>query len=216
MPAVERYNRINYGFNTGLTNPATARIDKTKLLNGATSILGGLGFAGGNNGNSPVKSDKDNFQIRLGAAFSINEKTVIRGGFGRYFVNPIGAPGYPNNGFSIQTPFVASTDSNRTSLLNLGNPFPNGILRPAGAALGAETFLGLGFSYSNPNFVVPHVDNFSVGIQRQLPWNMSTEISYVGSRTYNAQSQFNGINEPSLAFRDKCDVYKGGKSCFLR
>ncbi len=213
LPAVERYNRINYGFDRTITNPANARIDKTKLLNG-TSILGGLGFAGGSNGNYPVNADKNNFQIRLGAAYSLNEKTVIRGGYGRYYVNPVGAPGYPNNGFSIQTPYVGSTDSNRTSLFNLSNPFPNGVLRPAGASLGAETFLGLGLNYSNTKFIVPHVDNFSFGIQRQLPGNMSTEISYVGSRTYNAQSQFNGINEPSLAFRDKCDVTKGGNRAF--
>ena len=36
------------------------------------------------------------------------------------------------------------------------------------------------------------------------------EVSYVGSRTKEAQSQFNGINEPSLAFRNLCDPTKGG------
>ena len=100
------------------------------------------------------------------------------------------------------------------STLALANPFPTGVLRPAGSSLGMETFLGLGFSYSNPAFVVPKVDNYSLSIQRQLPWNIAAEVSYVGSRTYDAQSQFNGVNEPSLAFRDKCDVYKGGTRAF--
>ena len=212
-PAVERYNRINYGFDTTTTNPVSSRIDKTKLLSG-TSVLGGLGFAGGSNGNTPVQNDKNNIQIRLGAAYSINSKTVLRGGYGRFFVNPVGGPGYPTNGFSVQTPFIGSNDANRTSLFNLSNPFPSGVAQPSGSAGGLETFLGRGFSYSKTNFVVPYVDNFSVGIQRQLPWNMSTEISYVGSRTHDAQSAYGGINEPSLAFRDRCDVYKGGNRAF--
>ncbi len=211
-PGVERYARINRGFDATTVNPANSRIDRTKLINGS-QITGGLLFA--QEGQAAVGTDKNNWQPRIGFAYSLTDKTVVRGGYGRYYVNPVGGPGYPNNGFSIQTPFVASADSNRTPIANsLANPFPNGVLRPAGSALGLETFLGLGFSYSNPDFIVPKVDNFSLGIQRQLPGNIAAEVSYVGSRTYDAQSQFNGINEPSLAFRDKCDVTKGGNRAF--
>ncbi|MFN0086480.1 MAG: carboxypeptidase regulatory-like domain-containing protein [Blastocatellia bacterium] len=212
LPGVERYDRLNYDFDTATVNPANGRINRSRLING-TQILGGLGFAG--EGRAAVNKDLNNIQPRVGFAYSLTPKTVIRGGFGRYYVNPVGAPGYPTNGFSIQTPFIASADSNRTPIANsLANPFPTGVLRPAGSSLGAETFLGLGFSYSNPAFVVPKVDNYSLSIQRQLPWNIAAEVSYVGSRTYDAQSQFNGINEPSLAFRDRCDVYKGGNRAF--
>ena len=209
LPGVERYDRINYGFDTSAVNPANSRINTALLINGQSRINGGLGFA--REGQAAVQSDWNNLQPRFGFAYAVNQKTVFRGGYGRYYVNPVGAPGYPTNGFSIQTPFVASTDSNRTAIANsLANPFPGGVLKPAGSRLGAETFLGLGFSYSNPFFVVPKVDNYSLGIQRQLPWNIAAELSYVGSRTYDAQSQFNGINEPSLAFRDQCDITKGG------
>jgi Carboxypeptidase regulatory-like domain len=220
-PGVERYGRSNAGFDTTTVNPANARIDRSKLINGS-QIVGGLLFA--EEGQAAVKTDKNNFQPRVGFAYSIDDKTVLRGGYGRYYVNPVGAgggalgaptPGYPSNGFSVQTPLVASIDGNRTPLPNLlSNPFPQGVLQPAGSSPGLESFLGLGFQYSNPDFVVPKVDNFSLGIQRQLPWNIAAEISYVGSRTYDAQSQFNGINEPSQAFRDKCDVTKGGNRNF--
>ena len=209
LPGVERYNRLNYGFDTTTTNPANARINRTQLING-TQIVGGLGFV--QDGQAAVKSDYNNLQFRVGFAYNLLDKTVLRGGYGRYFVNPVGAPGYPTNGFSIQTPFVASADSNRTPVANsLSNPFPTGVLRPAGSSLGLETFLGQsGFSYSNPDFRVPYVDNYSLGIQRQLPWSVVAEVSYVGSRTHDAQSQFNGINEPSLAFRERCDATKTG------
>ncbi len=211
-PGVERYNRINYGFNTTTVNPANARIDRTKLING-NQILGGLGFAA--DGQAAVNKDNNNFQPRIGFAYKLTDKTVLRGGYGRYYVNPVGAPGYPNNGFGIQTPFVGNSDVAGIPRANsLTNPFPEGVLRPAGSSLGLETFLGLGFQYSDPTFVVPKVDNYSLGIQRQLPGNIAAEVSYVGSHTYDAQSQFNGVNEPTLAFRDKCDVYKGGNRAF--
>ncbi len=211
-PGVERYARITAGFDTTTVNPANARIDRSKLINGS-QIVGGLLFA--KDGQAAVKTDKNNIQPRVGFAYSIDDKTVLRGGYGRYYVNPVGAPGYPNNGFSVQTPFVSTFDGSRTPRPNsLADPFPLGVLNPAGSGLGLETFLGQSFSYSNPDFVVPKVDNFSLGIQRQLPWNVAAEVSYVGSRAYDAQSQFNGINEPPQSFRDKCDVTKGGNRAF--
>jgi len=210
-PAVERYNRLNYGFDQTALNPVTKRVDISKLPPGVTQLNGGLGFVGVNgNPDTPFGLDKNNVQVRIGAAYSLNDKTVIRGGYGRYFVNPVGGPGYPTNGFSVQTPFVGSNDGGRTALFNLANPFPSGVLQPAGSKLGLETFLGRGFTYSSVDFRTPYVDNFSFSIQRQLAWNSVVEISYVGSRSYKSQSQFNGINEPSLTFRNQCDPTKGG------
>jgi hypothetical protein len=212
-PPVERYNRANYGFDATAVNPASARIDRTKLLNG-TQIFGGLGFAGVNgNPTSPYKYDKNNIQPRIGFAYSLNDKTVLRGGFGRYYLNPTGAPGFPLNGFSLTTSLVGSLDGNRTPTYALDNPFPT-VSRPAGAGRGLETLLGNGFSYSSPNFIVPYVQNFSLGVQRQLPWQSVLEVSYVGSRTYEGQSRYEGINEVTQAFRDKCDPTKGGDPAF--
>lgn len=213
-PPVERYNRANYGFDPTAVNPVSARIDKTKLLNGATQVFGGLGFAGVNgNPSTPYKYDKNNIQPRIGVAYSLGTKTVLRGGFGRYYLNPVGAPGFPLNGFSITTQLVGSLDGNRTPTYALNNPFPT-VARPAGAGRGLETLIGSGLQYSNPNYTVPYVHNFSFAIQRQLPWRSVLEVSYVGSRTYQGQSRYNGINEVTQAFRDKCDPTKGGDPAF--
>src|SRR5262249_1900180 len=119
-PGVERYGRSNRGFDATMVNPANARIDRSKLINGS-QIAGGLLIA--EEGQAAVNTDKNNFQPRVGFAYSIDDKTVLRGGYGRYYVNPVGAaggaPGYPANGFSVQTPLVASADGNRTPLPNL-------------------------------------------------------------------------------------------------
>jgi hypothetical protein len=64
--------------------------------------------------------------------------------------------------------------------------------------LGAATFLGQAFTYSDPNRVIPHVNQFSFGVQRLLPWALRLDVSYAGSRTYELEVSRN-INALSLA-----------------
>ena len=49
-----------------------------------------------------------------------------------------------------------------------------------------------------------------------LPWRMTFEASYVGSRTQQLQNRWAGFNEPSLALRDRCDPSKGGNPGVLQ
>jgi hypothetical protein len=209
-PVGERNDRLNYTFDPTAVNPVDARINHAAYPG---QIRGGLTFAGVNgNPDRPWDYDKNNFQFRGGFAYQVADKTVIRGGYGRYFLNPTDQG--QNQGFSIQTTLVASNDGNRTSLYNLGNPFPSGVLQPPGSSLGLLTFLGRDISYSNTDFVVPYVDQFSIGMQRELPWGVVAEVSYAGSRSRQQQTQFRGINEPSRAFQNQCDVTKGGSPSF--
>ena len=96
----------------------------------------------------------------------------------------------------------------------LSNPWPNGIQTPPGSALGPLTFLGRSPNFSNPDFVVPNVHQFSVGVQRELPWNVSLDMTYAGSRSYDLETGFNAYNEPSAAFQAQCDVTLGGSRTF--
>ena len=53
--------------------------------------MGGIRFLGVNGApNTPWKYDKNNWQARAGMAYQINEKTVFRAGYGKYFLNPTG------------------------------------------------------------------------------------------------------------------------------
>ncbi len=116
-----------------------------------------------------------------------------------YYLNPTGTT--TRNGFSERTDSVVSADGGRTPLYNFSNPFSNGLVEPLGAAGGLLTFLGRSPNFSNPNFKIPYVHQFSLGIQRQIPFGTVLEVSYVGSRTRDEQSSFGGYNEPSLEFR---------------
>lgn len=201
-PAVkEADNLLNYVFDPAIVNPVSARVGQ--------QVMGGIAFAGVNGApTTPWKYDKNNYQFRVGTAYSINEKTVVRAGWGKYFLNPTGQ-GF-NNGFSQSTTLIASNDGNRTPTYALANPFPSGIQAPSGSSLGPLTFLGRGPGSSNPNFIVPSVHQFSVGIQRELPWGISLDMTYAGSRSHDIEGNFGGFNEPSAAFQAQCDVTLGG------
>ena len=55
----------------------------------------------------PWKLDKDNWQARVGMAYSLNDKTVLRAGYGKYFLNPTSQGN--NAGFSLGTQVIEST-----------------------------------------------------------------------------------------------------------
>ncbi|MBO0798279.1 MAG: TonB-dependent receptor, partial [Blastocatellia bacterium] len=207
----ERYDRLNHGFDPNVISPVDSMVNRTQFPN-VPQLKGGILFAGENGlSRTPAKTDWNNIQPRIGFAYLLKDKLVMRGGWGLYYVNP-------NNdylqfaGFSRSTPVVTSLDGGFTPIENLlSNPFPNGISLPTGSSLGADTFVGNGFSYVNPNFKIPYVHQFSFGFQYQLPWDSKVEVSYVGNRTRQLQTN-KPINEPDLAFRQKCDPLEGGNA----
>jgi Carboxypeptidase regulatory-like domain len=207
----ERYDRMNNGFDPSIINPVDSMIDRTRFPN-VPQLKGGMLFANHNGEpRTPANIDWNNIQPRIGFAYMLKEKLVMRGGWGLYYVNP-------NNdylqfsGFSRGTPVITSLDGGFTPLENvLNNPFPNGVNVPTGNSLGALTSVGNGFSYVNPNFQIPQVHQFSFGFQYQMPWDSRVEISYVGNRTRQLQSN-RPINEPDLAFRQKCNPLEGGNA----
>ena len=153
----EENDMLNYAFDPAIVNPVSAR------LPGGQQVRGGIRFVGVDGApDRPWKLDKNNWQGRVGMAFSLNEKTVLRAGYGKYFLNPTGQGN--NAGFFSPTGLIGSTDGGRTPTYALSNPWPSGIQAPPGSSLGAETFLGRGPSFSNPDFVVPNVHQFSAGV----------------------------------------------------
>jgi hypothetical protein len=201
----EEDNMLNYAFDPTLVNPVSARVGQ--------QVLGGLRFAGVDGApERPWKYDKNNYQFRVGGTYQINEKTVLRAGYGKYFLNPTSQSF--NAGFSQATPIITSVDGNRTPTYALGNPWPNGIQAPPGSSLGPLTFLGRNPSFSNPDFIVPNVHQFSAGVQRELPGRISLEVTYAGSRSYDIEGNWGGYNEPSAQFQAQCDVTLGGSRSF--
>jgi hypothetical protein len=66
----------------------------------------------------------------------------------------------------------------------LDNPFPTGILQPAGSSLGLLTALGQSYQFADPaGGAPPLVHQFSFEIQRELPGDFLVSAGYVGSRS---------------------------------
>lgn len=143
------------------------------------------------------------FSPRLGAAYSLDSKTTLRGGYGvfyaptRYALDASLAPGYTQ-----QTSYIFSNDGGVTPAASLANPFPNGIQKPVGNTLGGLTGIGSSISFLDQNRGTGIVHQFSFDVQRELPGNIAVQAGYVGSRSNHLQtsSTANGlINVNQLA-----------------
>jgi hypothetical protein len=210
MPPVERYSRSARGFDPTATNPVNAAVDRSQFANFPT-VMGGLLYA--SSGQAAANTDLTGIQPRVGFAYQITPKLVMRGGWGRYMINP-NNDANRGEGFDITTSVINSNNGGRTPIPNLlNNPFPFGILQPPGKSLGLGTLVGQGISFFDPTFKTPYNNQFNFGFQYEMPLQARLDISYVGNRAYKLQTA-RQYNEPSLAFRQQCDPIEGGNPLF--
>lgn len=188
-PISERFDRQNRGFDTEAQAP---------LQVPGINLRGRLLFTDENN-RLPFKRDLNNFQPRVGVAYQWTSRTVFRGGWGISYLPTFDTGQF--NGFSMDTPFVSSLDGGLTPAGQWSNPYPGGLFPPLGRS---ATMLGLSFTYSWPERVIPYVHQYSFGIQHELPGRLLIDASYVGSRTLSIQTAkgINAVPADKLALRD--------------
>lgn len=190
-PTTERFNRTIRNFDFDVASPISAQalanyalspIPQVPVSNFSTK--GGLLFAGvGGQPRELWEADKNNFAPRVGLAYQLTPKTVIRAGYGLFYdTMGIDRLHVTQAGFDQPTNLIPSLDNGQTFIATLSNPFPNGIEVPLGAAGGLSTFLGRGISYFNEKTINPYVQRWSFSIQRQLPFRTLIDLSYVGNR----------------------------------
>jgi len=205
-PQSERHNRVDYAFDTTSVNPIDSQINHS-LIPGGSAIKGGVTFAGVNGKPTtfyaPVKT---NFQPRVGFAYAVDDRTVVRGGVGKMFKNPV--PGGNQYGFSSTTPFDGTEDKGKTAKNTLTNPFPY-VIQPTGSSQGALTGLGQGPWFINPNYKTPGIWQYSFSVERQFLKSDTVEIGYVGSRATNQDSSDN-INHWNPTYQATCNIEMGG------
>jgi hypothetical protein len=196
LGTTERYNRIIRDFDTSLTSPAEAAARANYALSPIPEIApanfrlrGGLLFADENN-RAAFRADRNNWQPRIGGAYQINNKTVIRAGWAMFMV-PFVIDGINQNGFSRNTPLVASDDLGLTFRANLANPFPQGYIaeidRGPGSLLGQN--LGTIVPTNRKNGMVQRW-NFS--LQRELPGRWLIDMTYTGNSGNDLLTGVNG------------------------
>lgn len=129
-----------------------------------------------------IKNSLFDWAPRLGLAYRLNDKTVIRAAYSRFFdewaditqlsqnfggnwpaVNTISA-----NNLNPAVPTVTAADP-----LQLGSG--GAIIYPI------NDFSQVSQWMVDPNFRTPYFDQWNAGIQRELPANMTLDVNYVGS-----------------------------------
>lgn len=183
----EDNNHLVVGFNGLALNPLAANVT-------GITPRGAVEYAGVNgNPTSCCNPSAKKFGPRIGVAYSLNDKTVIRGGFGIFYAPTRFAddPGMAL-GYTQATTYVASNNGNATPANSLSNPFPGGVLQPQGNALGALAGVGSSFNFLDQGRGSGEVLQYSIDVQRQLPYNVALEVGYIGSSSRHLQDSSTG------------------------
>jgi len=197
----ERYNRALTYFDSNLELPITAAAQAAYARNPLPElpasqfiVRGGNVYAGVNGASRHLWRSELMWLPRLSAAWQLNQKTVIRGGFGTYYdtlnVMNQGADQY---GFARATVTNLTNDFGTTwnagnpgaGISPLSDPFPvraNGTRfdLPLRDGLGSMARTGQGFTYTDFNRQHPRVQRWRVGLQREISSNMMIEVAYWG------------------------------------
>ena len=209
----ERFNRSTLDFNPtykqDISDPALVNYAKIyptiaggfpELLVTAFTSNGGMTFAGqnGNNG-SLYQTPKNVFLPRIGLAYMLTPRTVIRSGFGM-FAGFLGERrgDVQQNGFNQNTNMVLTRDNGITWDTTLANPFNNGVTEPKGNADGYKTYLGQGFTYFNQTPKLPMTMRWELGFSQDLK-GYAIEVNYIGSKTNHTEITRN-INAMPLQY----------------
>ncbi len=152
-----------------------------------------------------AKNYKLAFQPRVGLAYQINPKTVLRAGFGLSY-NTTGAAGFGNAAHN--NPFTAPNFGIEAMTLQTG--IPSGFLTPwPNFSPGVFPAAGNPGALAGPPAVVdqnggrpPRQYQWSVGLQREIFRNLVVEASYVGNRGIwwpSTQLNYNALEDSRLA-----------------
>lgn len=166
------------------------------------------------NSGSPglISPDTNNFAPRIGLAYQLGDKLVLRSGYGVFYGGQENGPfSNPSPGFN--PPFFSSESFSPNCTLPAANPtLPVTANGPGDCSISFANngglplnFLNQGFptnSLSNPNtptlysidphLVTPYTQQWHMGLQYQLPADTVLEVSYAGSRGLKLFAFYNG------------------------
>jgi outer membrane receptor protein involved in Fe transport len=128
-----------------------------------------------------VNNTHDNIQPRIGLAYRLNDRTVIRAGYGRVFDN------WAYNAQSVLNttgtwPSVTIFSEVNQNISKVDRPIEDSLGFGAGNTfLPAPTPFDQVTWWRDPNTKNPYSDQWNFGVQRQIDQATSLTVSYVGS-----------------------------------
>jgi hypothetical protein len=129
-----------------------------------------------------VKKDFNNFDPRLGLSYRMNEKSVIRAGFGAST-----AP-FPDNRYAFNYPVKqnnsyspANSYSPTAYTMATGFPAPTYFAIPDNGVVNADRVLSASLFYVPNDLQQGTLYSWNMAFQRELIWGLTGEIAYVGN-----------------------------------
>ncbi len=175
----ERYNRLSW-FDPSAPSPIAQQV-------GISNLSGGLRFVGvDGNPRRQLDLDKNNFGPRFGFAYNVASKTVLRGGYGIFYLPLTGddtGQSLGGSGFFAGTSFLSSQDGGITPADRLSNPFPRGLNQPVGSSQGLLTLLGQDIANVFRNNRSAYAQGWNFNVQRELPGNVLVDVAYAGNKS---------------------------------
>lgn len=218
-PVTERFNRSVRGFDFTSASPLSAQVLanyarlKPAVPLSQFAVNGGLTFAGYNGQPREIwNASRVNFAPRFGLAWQVRPDTVVRAGYGIFYVpQGVDRKSVNQNGFAATTTLNPSLDNGLHFVANLSNPFPDGLTQPLGAEGGLLTGVGQAVTFFPANLKTAYMQRFSLGVQRQLPKRIFFDASYVGNRgtRLGVSRQYNAVPAQYLstsAVRDQAAI----------
>ncbi len=195
---------VNVGLRYEIEGATTERYDQQTVMDPfiknplsdrtGLNLLGGYLFAGENQslGRRGIRNKEHKFNPRIGFAYQMNDKTVIRSGYGIFYGVPkfaatdrwTGAP------YASTTPWLSTIDG-ITPVELLRNPFTQGFVLPVGRGPGLMS--GVGFALGSAwatEMRTPYNQQWNFTIQRHLTKDTMIEVAYAGNKgTHNELAQ---------------------------
>jgi hypothetical protein len=198
FPRTEADNQLNY-FDREVVSPLAAQT--------GLDLHGGLVYVGQNGSSGrQVPLDCNNFSPRIGLAYSLNQATVLRGGFAIMY--PTQGYGVVNSnagfqGFDSASSWVAATNG-LSPTTSLASAFATGLEPPIKAANGLLTNIGQTVrTIMRPDGAVStYTEQWNISVQRTLARNTRLEVSYLGNRGLHllaSNFQFNTLTTQQMA-----------------
>jgi hypothetical protein len=172
VPGTDPRNELSW-FDALVGNPLSERT--------GLDLRGGLRFAGQGEKRSPFEMDWNNFSPRIGLAYSVTPRLVIRSGFGLLYPLARTGPSYTQDGFTAATTWVSALDG-LTPTSFLRDAFSGGPVQPTRGAEGLLTLVGESLAPANPTDTSTYNLQWNFTVQRDLPGNSLVEISYLVNR----------------------------------
>ncbi len=199
---------LTYGIRLELPLPLGEAYDRLSALNlttpnpAAGNIPGALVFAGtgaGRTGHHTFADARMNWAPRLGLAYSLNSKTVVRLGYGLFYAMSNGnlADGVLLDNLLTGYAFpqtVQTTDNGITPafLLSQGYPAFTGTI----PSLNPSLANGNAIDYFNQDGgLAAYTQSWNVSIQRQLPWNLTLDAAYVANKSSHLAARLENLNQ---------------------